>query len=57
MITEYPLEPWRYDGSEYEPFWAAAAHSIDPPLSLQRRRDGRAPRRARPGRANERDEV
>src|SRR5713226_6335770 len=25
MITEYPLEHRRYDGSEYEPFWAAAA--------------------------------
>jgi hypothetical protein len=25
MITEYPLEHRRYDQSEYEPFWAAAA--------------------------------
>src|SRR5437899_10085592 len=33
MITEYPLEDRRYDGSEYEPFWAAAA-SLGLPLSL-----------------------
>jgi predicted TIM-barrel fold metal-dependent hydrolase len=33
MITEYPLEDRRYDGSEYEPFWAAAA-ALDLPLSL-----------------------
>jgi predicted TIM-barrel fold metal-dependent hydrolase len=33
MITEYPLEHRRYDGSEYEPFWAAAA-ALDLPLSL-----------------------
>jgi hypothetical protein len=26
MITEYPLEHRRYDQSEYEPFWAAAAN-------------------------------
>jgi hypothetical protein len=32
MITEYPLEHRRYDGSEYEPLWAAAA--LDLPLSL-----------------------
>jgi len=32
MITEYPLEHRRYDGSEYEPFWAAAA-ALDLPLS------------------------
>jgi hypothetical protein len=32
MITEYALEHRRYDGSEYEPFWAAAA--LDLPLSL-----------------------
>ncbi len=25
MITEYPFEHRRYDQSEYEPFWAAAA--------------------------------
>src|SRR3984893_6561773 len=25
MITEYPQEDRRYDGSEYEPFWGAAA--------------------------------
>ncbi len=34
MITEYPLEHWRYDQSEYEPFWAAA-ETFDLPLSLQ----------------------
>jgi len=33
MITEYPLEHRRYDHSEYEPFWAAAA-ALDLPLSL-----------------------
>ena len=33
MITEYPLEHRRYDGSESEPFWAAAA-ALDLPLSL-----------------------
>jgi predicted TIM-barrel fold metal-dependent hydrolase len=33
MVTEYPLEHRRYDGSEYEPFWAAAA-ALDLPLSL-----------------------
>jgi len=33
MITEYPLEHRRYDGSEYEPFWAAAA-ALEMPLSL-----------------------
>jgi predicted TIM-barrel fold metal-dependent hydrolase len=33
MITEYPLEHRRYAGSEYEPFWAAAA-ALDLPLSL-----------------------
>jgi uncharacterized protein len=32
MITEYPAEDRRYDQSEYEPFWAAAA--LDLPLSL-----------------------
>src|SRR5882762_10229030 len=42
MITEYPLEHRRYDQSEYEPFWAAAA-SLDLPLSLHTatRRQGR----------------
>jgi predicted TIM-barrel fold metal-dependent hydrolase len=41
-ITEYPLEHRRYDGSEYEPFWAAA-EALDLPLSLQTatRRQGR----------------
>src|SRR5438876_1216 len=33
MITEYPPEERRYDGSEYEKFWAAAA-SLQLPLSL-----------------------
>jgi predicted TIM-barrel fold metal-dependent hydrolase len=33
MITEYPLEDRRYDRSEYEPFWAAAA-ALGLPLSL-----------------------
>jgi predicted TIM-barrel fold metal-dependent hydrolase len=33
MITEYPAEDRRYDQSEYERFWAAAA-SLDMPLSL-----------------------
>ena len=42
MITEYPLEHPRYDVSEYEPFWAAAA-ALDLPLSLHtaKRRQGR----------------
>jgi hypothetical protein len=31
--SEYPLEHRRYDHSEYEPFWAAAA-ALDLPLSL-----------------------
>jgi predicted TIM-barrel fold metal-dependent hydrolase len=41
MITEHPLEHRRYDQSEYEPFWAAAA--LDLPLSLHTatRRQGR----------------
>jgi hypothetical protein len=49
MITEYPLEHRRYDGSEYEPFWAAAA-ALDLPLSLRTatRRQGRI-RGAGPG--------
>lgn len=33
MITEYPFEDRRYDQSDYEPFWAAAA-ALDMPLSL-----------------------
>ena len=33
MITEYPVEHRRYDQSEYEKFWAAAA-ALDLPLSL-----------------------
>ena len=49
MITEYPLEHRRYDGSEYEPFWAAAA-ALDLPLSLHTatRRQGKI-RGAGPG--------
>src|SRR5882672_1416792 len=45
MITEYPLEHRRYDQSEYEPFWAAAA-ALDLPLSLHTatRRQGQDPR-------------
>lgn len=33
MITEYPLEERRYDHSDYEPLWAAAA-GLNMPLSL-----------------------
>jgi predicted TIM-barrel fold metal-dependent hydrolase len=42
MIAEYPLEHRRYDHSEYESFWAAAA-ALDLPLSLHTatRRQGR----------------
>jgi predicted TIM-barrel fold metal-dependent hydrolase len=42
MITEDPLEGRRYDQSEYEPFWAAAA-ALGLPLSLHTatRRQGR----------------
>jgi len=42
MITEYPAEDRRYDQTEYEPFWAAAA-ALDMPLSLHTatRRQGR----------------
>jgi predicted TIM-barrel fold metal-dependent hydrolase len=42
MITEYPFEHRRYDQSEYETFWAAAA-ALDMPLSLHTatRRQGR----------------
>jgi predicted TIM-barrel fold metal-dependent hydrolase len=49
MITEYPLEHRRCDGSEYEPFWAAAA-ALGLPLSLHTatRRQGRI-RGAGPG--------
>ena len=49
MITEYPSEDRRYDGSEYEPFWAAAA-ALDLPLSLHTatRRQGKI-RGAGPG--------
>jgi predicted TIM-barrel fold metal-dependent hydrolase len=56
MITEYPLEHRRYDQSEYETFWAAAA-ALGLPLSLHTatRRQGAAPGTA--GGANERDMV
>ena len=42
MITEYPFEHRRYDQSEYETFWAAAA-ALGLPLSLHTatRREGR----------------
>jgi predicted TIM-barrel fold metal-dependent hydrolase len=42
MITEYPPEDRRYDGSEYEPFWVAAA-ALELPLGLHTatRRQGR----------------
>jgi hypothetical protein len=42
MITEYPLEHRRYDQSEYERFWTAAA-ALEMPLSLHTatRRQGR----------------
>src|ERR671922_109944 len=42
MINEYPLEEYRYDQPEYEPFWAAAA-ALEMPLSLHTatRRQGR----------------
>jgi predicted TIM-barrel fold metal-dependent hydrolase len=33
MITEYPLEERRYDHTDYEPLWAAAA-GLNMPLSL-----------------------
>ena len=33
MITKHPLDHRHYDGSEFEPFWAAAA-ALDLPLSL-----------------------
>ena len=45
MITEYPAEDRRYDQSESEKFWAAAA-ALDMPLSLHtatRRQAVRAP--------------
>jgi len=42
MISEYPPEDRRYDQSQYESFWAAAA-ALDLPLSLHTatRRQGR----------------
>jgi predicted TIM-barrel fold metal-dependent hydrolase len=42
MIAEYPFKDRRYDGPEYEPFWAAAA-ALDMPLSLHEatRRQGK----------------
>src|ERR1700723_995741 len=63
MITEYPLEHRRYDGSEYEPFWAAAA-ALDLPLSLhaatrrQSRSAGPVPERcATPAAARQRRSI
>ena len=49
MIAEYPAEDRRYDQTEYEPFWAAAA-ALDMPLSLHTatRRQGKI-RGAGPG--------
>ena len=49
MITEYPAEDRRYDQSEYEPLWAAAA-TLGLPLSLHTatRRQGKV-RGAGPG--------
>jgi len=49
MITEYPLEHRRYDQSEYERFWTAAA-ALEMPLSLHTatRRQGKI-RGAGPG--------
>jgi hypothetical protein len=43
IITESPLEDRRCDGSEYEPFWAAAA-ALDMPLRLHtaRRRQAKS---------------
>lgn len=43
MISEYPWEARRYDGAEYEPFWAAA-QDLNMPLSLHTatRREGKS---------------
>ena len=43
MISEYPWESRRYDGAEYEPFWAAA-QDLNMPLSLHTatRREGKS---------------
>ena len=44
MITEYPAEDRRYDGAEYEPFWAAAQY-LNMPLSLHTATARRGPNR------------
>ena len=45
MITEYPSEERRYDGEEYEPFWAAA-RDLQMPLSLHTATSRKGPNRA-----------
>ena len=45
MITEYPAEERRYDGAEYEPFWAAA-QDLKMPLSLHTATSRKGPNRA-----------
>jgi len=45
MITEYPPEERRYDGEEYEPFWAAA-QDLNMPLSLHTATSRKGPNRA-----------
>ena len=45
MITEYPAEERRYDGAEYEPFWAAA-QDLNMPLSLHTATARTGPNRA-----------
>ena len=45
MITEYPAEERRYDGTEYEPFWAAA-QDLNMPLSLHTATARKGPNRA-----------
>ncbi len=45
MITEYPPEERRYDGEEYEPFWAAA-QDLNMPVSLHTATSRRGPNRA-----------
>ena len=45
MITEYPAEERRYDGAEYEPFWAAA-QDLNMPLSLHTATARKGPNRA-----------
>ena len=45
MITEYPPEERRYDGEEYETFWAAA-QDLNMPLSLHTATSRKGPNRA-----------